>query len=63
MPTRAERVRYLLKKYKEMGAALEAPFPDGTEPTEIVTFYISTLFDFYQCASAQPLRQHVQLWL
>ena len=48
MPTRNERVFNLLKKYKDMGQMLESPFPEGTEPTEIVTFYISTLFDFFQ---------------
>ena len=48
MPTRSERVINLLRKYKEMGETLESPFPDGTEPTEIVTFHISMLFDLHQ---------------
>lgn len=51
MPTREERTLNLLKKYKAMGENLEAPYPEGTEPTEIVTFLISSLFDMYQIMS------------
>jgi hypothetical protein len=51
MPTREERTLNLLKKYKAMGENLEAPYPEGTEPTEIVTFLISSLFDIYQIFS------------
>ena len=48
---REERIFNLLNKYKSMGETIEAPFPEGTEPTEIVTFYISSLFDMYQILS------------
>jgi hypothetical protein len=48
MPSRKERCFNLLKKYKDMGETLENPFPDDIEPTQIVSFFISTLFDFHQ---------------
>ena len=51
LQTREERIFNLLKKYKAMGENLEAPYPEGTEPTEIVTFLISSLFDMYQIMS------------
>lgn len=53
MPTRAMRTFNLLTKYKDMGQLLERPFPEGTEPTEIVTFLISSLFDMYQISALE----------
>ena len=53
MPTRAERTFNLLTKYKDMGEHLQAEYPEGTEPTEIVTFLISSLFDMYQIMSLE----------